>query len=99
MADKARERTSFKVECHKVRKIIKHDLKLSFRKVRRLPWHANSERALVLRQRYALQMIELLKKGKRIINLDESWLSDQKYSNRMWCSTTGPATVPDKGIS
>ena len=31
---------------------------------------------MVIRQQYALKMLELLRERKRIINIDESWLNE-----------------------
>ena len=38
-------------------------------------------------------MLELLHGGKRIINVDESWISETEYSRRMWCSPSYPSTL------
>ena len=37
-----------------------------------------------MRQQYALKLIELLQKGKRIINIDESFLNEHDYQRRIW---------------
>ena len=37
--------------------------------------------------------------GKRIINVDESWISDCEYSRRMWCPTDAPCTVTDRVVN
>ena len=47
-----------------VRRVLKRDLGLRYRLVRKVPIQANSERCLVLRQQYALKMIELMQQGK-----------------------------------
>ena len=44
-------------------------------------------------------MIELLQSGKRIINIDESWLSSGQYHRRMWAPTDMPATAIEKQVS
>ena len=44
-------------------------------------------------------MFELLSKGTRVINIDESWISETEYSRRMWCSPKAPATITDKSIN
>ena len=50
--------------------ILKEDLGMSYRKIKPLSMNTNSERNLVLRQQYALQLVALLLEGKRIINID-----------------------------
>ena len=46
---------------------------MKFRKVKHIPMLANSERSLILRQRWALAFFGL-PQGKRLIFLDETWL-------------------------
>ena len=53
---------------------MKKVLGLRYRKIRRHPIQANSERCLVQRQQYALGMLDVLASGKRVLNVDESWL-------------------------
>lgn len=64
-----------------------------------MPLQANSERCLVLRQQYALKMLSLLTKGKRIINFDESWVSETNYSRRMWCPSKTAGSVTERTIN
>ena len=51
---------NFEVSEKFVRKILKKDFRLSFRKAKKLHPHANSMMNLVLRQQYALKLMELL---------------------------------------
>ena len=53
----------------------------------------------MLRQQYALKMIDLLAQGKRIICVDESWISDTEYSRRLWCPKTDNGTITQKAVS
>ena len=39
---------------------------------------------MVLRQQYAKEMLPLLEQGTRIINVDESWLSETNFIRKMW---------------
>ena len=50
--------------------ILKDDLGMRYRKIKPLSMNTNSERNLVLRQQFALELIRLLTAGKRIINVD-----------------------------
>ena len=67
-------------------------------KVRKQPIHVNTERCLVLRQQYALKMISLLREGKRIINVDETWINETNFTRKAWCSTKSTATEPQKAV-
>ena len=44
-------------------------------------------------------MIELLSQGKRIINVDETWISETEYRRRMWCPTHAPCTITDRSVT
>ena len=51
---------------------------------------ANSERCLVQRQQYALKMLDLLHQGKRVYNVDESWIDQMSYVRGHWRPETYP---------
>ena len=59
---------------------------------------ANSELCLVLRQQYALRMLPLLESGRRIINVDESWLNQTRFIRKIWVPTDAAATISDKQV-
>jgi len=44
-------------------------------------------------------MLDLMKKGKRIINVDESWISETEYSRRMWTPNNSPCTITDRPVT
>jgi len=39
-------------------------------------------------------MLELLKEGKRILNIDESWFNETNFTRQMWCPANSSASVP-----
>ena len=59
---------------------------MSYRRARKVPIQGNSERCLVLRQQYAKVMLEQLEQGKRVINVDESWLNESSFLRKIWAS-------------
>ena len=67
-----------------VRQVMKKDFKLSFIKVKKLAPQANSDLNLVLRQQFALKLMEHLHEGKRVINIDETWLNETSHVRRTW---------------
>ena len=67
-----------------VRKVLRHDLGLRFRKVKTIPYQGNMQRCLVLRQKYALTMIEILLSGKRVLNIDETFLISTDFRRCKW---------------
>ena len=68
---------------------MKEDCHLSFLKVKKLNPQANADSNLVLRFQYALKLIELLEKKKRIINIDETWINETSHIRRAWSSRDG----------
>ena len=77
----------------KVRTVLKSELGLGYRMAKKVPIQSNSERCLVLRQQYALKMLELLSGNDRLINIDESWVNDTNFTRKMWCSSSAAATM------
>ena len=81
-----------------VNMVFKQSLGLSFRRVRKVPVQANLDRCLVLRQQYALAMLALLGSGKRVINVDETWLAESNYIRKAWCRRGTPGTVATSAV-
>ena len=44
-------------------------------------------------------MLDLLDKGKRVINVDETWISETEYSQRMWFPSGGAARKTEKTLA
>ena len=65
-------------------KIMKEDLGMSYKRISTVALHTNSEKNRILRQQFALKLVELLRQGKRIINVDESWLNALDYRCMKW---------------
>ena len=84
-----KEMSNLEVNLKLVRSVLKQDLKLSFLKSKKLHPLVTSQRCLVLRQQYALKMLDLLKQGKRIVNIDETWLNESSYIRRTWSKRGG----------
>ena len=50
--------------------VLKNDLHFSYRQVHKVPIQGNSQRCLILRQKFAMQLLQLMESGTRIINVD-----------------------------
>ena len=57
------------------REVMRKDLAMGYRLAKSVPVQGNTARCLVLRQQYALTILDLLEKGRRVINVDQSWLN------------------------
>ena len=44
-------------------------------------------------------MLSLLKSGRRLINVDETWLNESNFTRKVWCHPNTPATEPIRAIS
>jgi hypothetical protein len=78
--------------------VLKNKLGLTYRRLRRLTAQANSKRCLILRQKYAKTIIDLKKSGKRVINVDETWINEKDYRRRSWRRRGTANSIPVKAI-
>ena len=65
-------------------RILKEDLGMQYRRIKPLSTNTNSERNLVLRQRFAMELIKLMQEGKRILNVDQTWLGMSDFRTMKW---------------
>ena len=72
---KLKEESEFVCAVTKLRAIMRRELGLRFKKIKPLVPQTNRLRCLLCRQQYAMTMLEVLASGKRVLNVDESWLS------------------------
>jgi hypothetical protein len=68
--------------------ILSQDFKLRHRKIHYIQQQANSFRSMVLRQRFAREMIKLLQNKVRIINVDETILGESNFVRKAWRGST-----------
>ena len=95
---KASAHTSTQVSINSVAKIIKNEFKLSYRKIKRVPFQGNSERCLVLRQLYARKMFQLHNEGYHILNIDESWIPSEDFRRGCWFARGDVNSMAERSI-
>jgi hypothetical protein len=93
VSDAVREETGLVVGAKIVREVLRTDLNLSYLKAKKLNPQVNADRALVLRQQYALEMLKLLNSNKRVINVDETWLNETSHTRRTWAPKDGTGNM------
>ncbi len=93
------EDVGLEVKVRQVKAVLKGELGLGYRMAKKVPVQSNTERCLVLRQQYALKMLPLLIEGKRILNVDESWLNESSFTRKMWCPGSAAATVTLRSVT
>lgn len=54
---------------------------------------------MVQRQQYALVLLPLLESGKRIINVDETWLNETSFVRRVWARRGGQTNCRLNSVS
>ena len=72
---------------------------MGYRMAKTVPIQSNLERSLVLRQQYSPRILPLLEAGKRIINVDESWLNQTRHLRRTWVPSGAPSTFREKQVA
>ena len=72
--DLVKEKSNCFVPSYMIRHVLKTKFNLSYKKIRRIPFTGNLERNKVLRSLYAQKMLSVFRSGKRVINVDESWI-------------------------
>ena len=87
------------VKSYEVQRVLKHDLGFSYRRAKLVSVQSNSVRCRVMRQQYALKMMELLRDGKRILNVDESWLNEVSFQRKIWFPKDRPSTVTRQAVA
>ena len=67
-----------------VSSVIKEELGMRYRKIKTVSLHSNSEKNLVLRQRWAIEFLRLVSKKKIFLNVDETWLGMSDFRRMKW---------------
>jgi hypothetical protein len=77
---------------------MRRHMGLKFKRCTKLNFRGNVERNLVLRHQFAIEMIKLIKQGKRILNIDETWIAGFKYIYRKWRAPGTTNAIADKQV-
>ena len=68
----------------KIYHVLKKELGLSYKMASPMQTNLNSLRSKVYRQQYACQLVKVLQEGHRVMNIDESWLSQTDFCWKSW---------------
>ena len=80
-----------------IKKVMKQELGMSYKKIDPVSWQANSQRNLILRQQFALSMLNNLRgKYTTVINVDETWLGMSDFRRMKWQEKGYTNSVPMK---
>ncbi len=75
------------------------ELGLRFKKIKQLAPQMNRLKNVLCRQQYAMRMLEVLASGKRVINIDESWLNTMAFKHHSWTKVGEANARPTKELS
>ena len=67
---------------------------MSYFKILKASYHANSTQNLVLRQQWALKFISMWESGFTFLNVDETWLNMSDYRRMKWREKGTTNSVP-----
>ena len=67
-----------------ISKVLRHDLKMSYRKVKPISWFENSAKSKILRQQFALAFLDIDLEQKVVVSIDESWCGMSDFRRRKW---------------
>lgn len=78
------------LKAYMTRNILKYHLGLKYKQLQYGAPEANTQRCLVLRQQAAIKLLLLMSEGKRIYNVDESWIDQLNFTRGHWHSKFYP---------
>lgn len=79
--------------------MLRHEVGARYKRVKKIPFLGNTDRCLILRQKYAMFMISQLAKGVRVLNLDQTWLNDIDFTRRKWRQMNAVNSSPIRRLS
>ena len=63
---------------------MRKDLRMRYKVVKPLSWMTNSQKNLILRQKFALAFLDIDLSKKVVLNIDETWLGMSDFRRRKW---------------
>ena len=87
------------VGLREIRGVLRDECEMRYKTIKRIPFHGNTKRCLVLRQLFSKSMLSILDSGKRCINIDETWLPHTDFRRKKWRVKGDNNSVPQKELS
>ncbi len=83
-----------------VKRVMKQELGMKYKKIAPIAWKANSPKNLILRQQFALSLLTALRsKYTTVINVDETWLGMTDFRKMKWQQRGDSNSVPQKQVA
>ena len=83
---------------YQICKVFRNELGLKYKMSKKITFQGNSERNLVLRQQFAIEMLKLLDSKKRILNVDESSIVSLTFPRKKWKQHGTTNSIPHKQV-
>ena len=81
---KAKDKVGVELKTHELTRLLKSEMGLVWKAVRPQEIYVNSERNILLRQAFAVTLIDTLNAGKKLINIDESVIGASTSRKHSW---------------
>ena len=94
-----RKNYSLEVSNAFVSKALRNILRMRYKRVTRVAPQANSEASLVKRLLCAKVLLTEMRKGKRVINIDETWIGETDYRRRKWRAPGDSNSLSSKDVT
>ena len=82
-----------------VQRVLKKELNMGYGKIHEIAPHTNSEKNLVMRQRFSIELLSILKKKTHVICIDETWINQTDFRRRKWQVRGRPSSVPKMQVA
>ena len=73
---------------------MRGDMGMRYKRVASISIHGNSQKNLVLRQQFAVNLIQVLNSGKRVLNVDQTWLGMSDFRKMKWRPKDSTNSIP-----
>ena len=82
-----------------VQAVLRNEFKMRYKRIKPIPFQGNSDKNLILRQQYAMSLLEELHKGIVCINIDETFINSGLGRYRRWRERNATNSVRLKSVS
>ena len=72
---------------------MKDNFQMRYRKIKRTAATCNSLKNIMLRHHYAKFLTNILLEGKRVLNIDESWIGATDFRRQKWSRKSEPDSI------
>ena len=79
-----KNQTGYEISDSEMKHVMKKELDMSYQKIVKTAIHANSEKNIFLRKRFAIKFLSMSNKNKIFLNIDETWLDMSDFRRRKW---------------